>query len=369
MKEQTLPIIDTDVHHSPDKKEVLAHMPKALAARGLALPGGNGFGNPHGVNRRDATPPGGGEACSDPAYTLEHHFVPNQIRYGILHPAGLLAAGVSADYRYAAALCSAYNDYMLESWLSFDPRYVGAILVAPNWPEAAAREIRRLGGRPEFREIIMTSASESPLGREQYWPIYEAACEMGLPVAVHPGAEGNGISNRPYAGMPSSYFEWHTSLSQNYMGQIASLAIEGVFNQFPELKFVAIEGGIAWLPHLLWRLDKNWKALRELTPWLTEPPSELIRRHVRLTTQPIEEPEKPEHLLQIFDMIHAEETLMFSSDYPHWDGDDPRFVLPRKLDEAARKRIFYDNAAELYGLPPQESTVSEEAANSATPTN
>jgi predicted TIM-barrel fold metal-dependent hydrolase len=187
---------------------------------------------------------------------------------------------------------------------------------------------------------------------------------MGLPVAVHPGAEGNGISHRPYAGIPSSYFEWHTSLSQNYMGQIGSLVIEGVFNEFPSLRFVAIEGGVAWLPHLMWRLDKNWKALRELTPWLTEPPSALIRRHVKLTTQPIEEPEKPEHLKQIFEMIDAAETLMFSSDYPHWDGDDPRFVLPRSLDEATRQRIFYDNAAELYGLPPRNEASSVPADHS-----
>jgi len=360
------PIIDTDVHHTTDSRQILARMPKALAARGLMTPGRQGYGNPHGVNRRDAQTPDGGPACSDPDYTIEHHFLPNNIRYGLLHPAGLVSMGVSADYRHAAAVCSAYNDYMLETWLAHSDYYVGAVLVSSSWPEQAAKEIRRVGGDPRFREVIMCSASAAPLGQVQYWPIYEAACEMGLPVAVHPGAEGIGISNPSYSGRVSSYFEWHTSLSQNYMGQLASLVIEGVFNEFPDMKFVAIEGGFGWLPHLLWRLDKNWKALRETTPWLTEPPSTILKRHVRITTQPIEEPEKPEHLLQIFDMIDAPELLMFSSDYPHWDGDDPRFVVPRQLDVTTRRRIFWDNAAQLYQLPSLEEVEAASMQEPAT---
>jgi len=124
---------------------------------------------------------------------------------------------------------------------------------------------------------------------------------------------------------------------------------EGVFEQFPELRFVALEGGLAWIPAVLWRLDKNWKALRSTVPWVKRLPSEIILEHVFFSSQPIEEPEKKEHLLNLFEIIRAEKTLMFSSDYPHWDNDSPDHSFPN-LPDSMKQRIFFDNAYELYRM-------------------
>ena len=74
-------------------------------------------------------------------------------------------------------------------------------------------------------------------------------------------------------------------------------------------------------------------------PWLTRMPSEYIRDHCYLSTQPIEEPENPQHLIDLFNMIDAENMLLYSSDYPHWDFDSPGHVL-RGLKPEARRKIF-----------------------------
>jgi predicted TIM-barrel fold metal-dependent hydrolase len=99
----------------------------------------------------------------------------------------------------------------------------------------------------------------------------------------------------------------------------------------------------------MWRLDKNYKALRSTVPWLTRLPSEYIRDHCYLSTQPIEEPDNPQHLIDLFNMIDAENFLLYSSDYPHWDFDPPTHIL-RKMKPEARRKILYENAKALYNL-------------------
>ena len=115
----------------------------------------------------------------------------------------------------------------------------------------------------------MGSASEAPFGRRAFHPIYEACVRHGLPLALHIGGEGAGMSPPSTAvGHPTTYFEWYGSLPQSYMAHIMSMVTEGVFEQFPTLKVVLYEGGVFWLPHIMWRFDKNWKAQRSETPWV-----------------------------------------------------------------------------------------------------
>jgi predicted TIM-barrel fold metal-dependent hydrolase len=134
------------------------------------------------------------------------------------------------------------------------------------------------------------------------------------------------------------------------MAHLISLVTEGVFIKFPTLKFVLIEAGLCWLPPLLWRLDKNWRALRQTAPWLDRPPSEIVFEHIYLTTQPIEEPERPEHFKMMLEMLPAERMVMFSSDFPHWDGDTPTFAA-RNFPTGVRERVMHATARELYRLP------------------
>jgi uncharacterized protein len=109
------------------------------------------------------------------------------------------------------------------------------------------------------------------------------------------------------------------------------------------------EFGTTWLPFVMWRMDQEYRANREDVPWLTRPPSEYIRESVRLTTQPLEEPADPTDLHKVLGAIDAADLLLYSSDYPHHDFDNPRIVL-RKFPEEWRERIFYANAHAFYGL-------------------
>ncbi len=110
-----------------------------------------------------------------------------------------------------------------------------------------------------------------------------------------------------------------------------------------------IEAGFAWAPSLLWRLDKHWSRMRAETPHLTRPPSEYARENIWWTTQPMEEPERHRHLLDVIGWL-GWDRLLFATDYPHWDFDSPAEVLPNGGTQAQRHGLFRGNAAALYGL-------------------
>ena len=78
-------------------------------------------------------------------------------------------------------------------------------------------------------------------------------------------------------------------------------------------------------------------------------PSEYVREHFWFTTQPIDEPDEAKHLRNLIEWVGVDR-LLFSSDYPHWDFDDPRFAFKTPLTEAERAKIFNGNARALYKL-------------------
>lgn len=354
MKEFDLPLIDCDIHpHATDAMPLGPHIPEAFraaVAQGQATQPGQGYQNPFGVNRRDSS-------IATPQDVIDDHLERYGIVYGVLQPPGL-SISLTQNIDVGCAVARAWNDWQIEHWLNADARFLGSICVNMNDPQQAAAEIRRAAQHPQMVQVIVTGESVMLYGNRSYYPVYEACVEMGIPFALHPGNEGARTPSTP-VGMPSSYFEWHSTIPLTYMAHLVSLVSEGVFEKFPSLKVMVVESGFGWLPHLMWRMDKNFKSLRSTIPWLRRLPSEYILESVRVTTQPIEEPRKPEHLLQIFDMIEAKRTVCFASDYPHWDFDDPRRVFPPRMERDLQERIFYSNAAELYGLPTLEGKLAE----------
>ena len=166
----------------------------------------------------------------------------------------------------------------------------------------------------------MLSRTAEALGRKRYWPIYEAAVEAGLPVGIHAfGYSGWAMTN---TGWPSFYIEEVSEHATSAQAVVMSMIFEGLFERYRDLKIVLIECGFGWLPALGWRLDKHWKRMRDEVPHLTRAPSEYIREHFYVSTQPMEETEDPTHVLDAMRWIGFDR-ILFASDYPHWDFDDP----------------------------------------------
>jgi uncharacterized protein len=289
-----------------------------------------------------------GKPADDPRWVKRLLCDTYGVGVGIL-TSDILGLSVVPNVYMASAVASAYNDWTLEHWVRPHRNFRGSIIVAPQDPEAAVDEIDRLADEPGMVQVLIFSGSEMPYGKKRYHPIWEAAARHHLPVAMHSGGEQVGTAPAgTLAGSPSYYFEHHALHPQAAQTHLVSLVAEGVFEKFPDLRFLFVEHGFSWLPHIMWRLDRDFKGNRSEAPWLKLLPSEYILRNCRFATQPLDEPAKPEHLLQIFDMVQAERTLLYASDFPHWDFDNPTAAF-RDVPRDLRRRIFAGNAIDLYG--------------------
>jgi predicted TIM-barrel fold metal-dependent hydrolase len=317
------------------------HSPRIGFQNGPAYP----KGQPDAA-RRDAYPTEGGKPGSDLSFMQTQHLDPHGVQLGILNPISPYP-GAGMNPELAIAFCRAVNEWQIAAWTSQDDRLKASVTVPYEDAAAAAAEIDRCMGDPNFAQVLLLSRTAEPLGQRRYWPIYEAAARAGLPVAIH--AFGYGGYPVTSAGWPSYYIEEMVGHAQSAQGLLASMVIEGVFERFPTLRVVLVEAGFAWLPALAWRLDKAWAKLRVEVPHVTRPPSEYIREHVWLTTQPMEEPATGRLLLDCIEWI-GWDRLLFASDYPHWDFDDPGYALPIRLDAGRERQIFLQNAKSLYGI-------------------
>ncbi|MEO9188790.1 MAG: amidohydrolase family protein [Acetobacteraceae bacterium] len=245
----------------------------------------------------------------------------------------------------ASAFCRAVNDWVAAEWLDADPRLRASIVVPQLNAERAVDEIERRAGDPRFVGVLLLVSGELPLGRRQNWPIFAAAERHGLPVGIHAGS----TYRHPVTpiGWPSTYVEDYVSQASAFASALTSLVAEGVFAKFPELTVVLMESGVSWLPAHLWRLTKFWKGLRSEVPWVSDPPTTIVRERVRLTVQPMDVPDDPALLARLVEHIGSDEMLLFSTDYPHWqfDGAD---ALPPGLDAALTRKMMIDNPLRTY---------------------
>lgn len=353
---QKLAIADCDIHPSPKsvEKEVFPFLEKRWQEYykfyGMLprQPYQNGPAYPKGqpdAARRDAYPPAGGRPGSDLDFMRAQHLDPYNVQLGVLNP--LKSGQGMQNPDFSAAYCRAINDWQIAEWTSKEPRLKGSVCVPYEDAALSVAEIERRAGDPNFVQTFMLIRTSEPLGNRRYWPIFEACAAADLPLAVH--AFGFGGSPITGSGWPSYYIEDMVGHAQSAQNLVASMLLEGVFEKWPKLKLVVVEAGFAWAPALGWRLDRVWRQNRLELPHVKRPPSEYMRENIWFTTQPFEEPDRRGHLKDVFDWI-GWDRLLFATDYPHWDFDDPARVPLPKADAATREGFFIGNAKALYGV-------------------
>jgi uncharacterized protein len=356
------PCVDCDVHHRwRDNAELISYLPaewrKYVEHGGPSFtlePVINSYPHTGGVNKRlDSFPPTGEPPGSDYETLRSQLLEAGGVSRAILSFDAGIWAGNPNPY-LASAITSAANDWSIDHWLSgLDDRLYGAVLVAPQVPEEAAKEIRRVGRHARAAEVYIASNSlDKPLGHPIYHPIYAAAAEMNLPIAIHAFTDVLGSAQLAAGGRPSTRLGFFTLSPQGTLHHLLSFITHGVFEKYPSLKLLLVEVGVAWIPWLLWTLEDHAQLLRQESPLLRKRPTDYMLEHVSVTTQPLDLSPHPRQLMDLLRAVDGiEEMLCFATDYPHWDTDERDFVS-RRMPTAWLPKIMYRNAARLYGWSP-----------------
>lgn len=255
-------------------------------------------------------------------------------------------AGIRGDDNRMIEVANAYADFMLDDVLSEERNIYGLIVLPYQDPEASVELIDRVGDEDAIvGACLVSEGPEPPLGHRKYDPIYEAAEAEDLPVVFHTG--GSGLDEYHLRGY-ETMLETHTLgfLTSN-MSQLTSLIVQGVPEKFPDLDIVFQESGLSYVPMLATRLDTEYMKRQSEAPLLQKRPSKYMKEFY-YGTQPLEE--DLAWLEQVMEYIGPEQ-IMYASDYPHWDYDEPSVITDLPFLTASEKRaILGENAAEVFGI-------------------
>lgn len=271
------------------------------------------------------------------------------IASSVLYPTAGLAHSLVRDPEWAIALARAYNDWMAARYTAQSDRLRAVALLPLQDPAAAADELRRaVLERGAVGGVLPAVGLRVALGAAVYDPVYAAAEQLDVPLAVHGGpSQQLGLDSlEPFAQV-------HT-LSHPFaqMIQITSVLMSGVLDRYPRLRVAFLEAGVGWLPFLAARMDRSYRARKR---------PEYVGGARRLPSRYLEEGrvyfsvDPGEAGIGAALALLGDEVMLFASDFPHEvnaDGCRNELAeLAQVVPADSLTRVLAGNARRFYRLP------------------
>jgi 2,3-dihydroxybenzoate decarboxylase len=248
----------------------------------------------------------------------------------------------------ATRLAADANDYAAAACRAHPTRFAALAAVAPQDPDAAARELERAVHRLGLKGALINSHTNGEyLDQPKYAPIFEAAQALDVPIYIHPrepaGAMAE-IMSGPVAGGPA----WAYGVEVGT--HVLKLIGAGVFDRFPRLRIVIGHMGEA-LPFWLPRIDNRYVAMRGSMFGGARPmrrlPSDYVRENIWVTTSGMN---YWPQLRMTLDVLGPERVL-YATDYPfETQSEAVQMVEAMPLDGRQKKTLFEDNAMRVFRL-------------------
>ncbi len=241
----------------------------------------------------------------------------------------------------AARLAALVNDAFACVAQTKRGRFTALATLPLNDPAASVKELERACRELGFRgAMLFSNVNGVALSDARFWPLYEAADDLGAVLYIHPTNPANVDAMRDFWLMPLVGFLFDTTLAA------ASLVFAGVPERFPRIRWALCHMGGA-IPVLAERLDRGFEAFVECRANIRKKPSEYLKEFyydtVNFNTA----------ALKLGIAFAGADHLLAGSDYPHQIGSVPKMLESlRALDvsEQDREAILGGNAARLLAV-------------------
>ena len=253
------------------------------------------------------------------------------------------------DAGTAVSLAVDYNDELAAALGAHPDRFAGLAAVAPHAPSQAAKELERAVNRLGLRGAIVNSHTHGEyLDDQKFWPLFEAAESLGVPVYLHPQTPpASMIGPLLECGLDGAIFGFGVETGMHLLRIIMS----GVFDRFPNLNIVVGHLGEA-VPYWLFRVDYFHRGIVATKRYprikpLQMRPSDYMRRNVYVTTSGM----AWEPVIMYARQVLGEDRVMYAMDYPYQYEPAEVLVtddLPITHDEL--KAFYQTNAESVFGL-------------------
>jgi predicted TIM-barrel fold metal-dependent hydrolase len=280
----------------------------------------------------------------------------------VVFPGALALAAenyVSGDVEALYANIRSYNRWYNEAWgFNHHDRIYATALMSLRDRDKAVENVEDIIEKGAKVVLLPTGPAYGRSPGDPYFdPIWSRLNEAGVVLALHimPNWYFDAIS--PAWGQDTDPASWHMSAWQwmNVYGErpivdtLSALIFDNLFGRFPNLNVLVAEHGASWVPHTLKQLDKS-RGMGRNGPWiggqLTERPSAVFKRHVRVAPYPEDD------IPGLIDALDGDDSVyVFGSDYPHAEGVETPSQYEAKimsLPEDQRRRIMRGNAEAIF---------------------
>lgn len=247
----------------------------------------------------------------------------------------------------SAALARRTNDLVAQAVARRPDRFQGFAALPTPSPAEAPRELERAVRQLGLKGAMLCGRTrEKPLDHPDFWPLFECAAALGVPLFIHPQIPSEAVREASYSGIGEGLdlalagpgLGWHYEAGL----QFVRLVLAGVFDRFPGLQIILGH----WGEVVLFYLERM--TVLDRVARLDRPFAVCARENLHVTASGMF---SDAYLKRCVEIVGVDR-ILFSTDYPYQyrPGRTARTYLDQvPLDASGKAKFAHENWERLTG--------------------